>query len=496
MGRGILCAILFLFSTVATAGDVDYRLFREGYQFWQAGNPSKAYVVFESIHQALPPIDDLRLYATAATAEESGRTQHAAALFKTLVADYPSSPWRRAAETRLAQMQAPPQPVEAPSLKNGDTETLEHYATTLFRAREYKKAAPVLAELLRRKGDDDLQLLTMLASAYARSSRYDEAIALQKKIAAKFPGEARRAMYKIVFLHADRGHDKDAIAAAREFLERYPNCSENGNVMWILAWSHLRLKELTPAITLFSAYRDMVGSQMNKMRADYWIARCMEWMGNKTGAAAAYGLIARQDPGGYYGHLASMRLRHKAVDWKLPVPKKFAPVHLNTASAAMLLAGLDLYELMPVVGWSGGYRELIDTVAPIWGLTSDLINAMIQVESHFRQNATSPAGAMGLMQLIPPTAQQVSNEMHLDVYTPRDLRDPIWNVTLGMGYLRKLAGMYSRQVAAMVAAYNAGGQAVSRWMEIRPLADPEMFIEEIPYDETNAYVKKVLSLMW
>lgn len=498
--RGLLLLIPLLLSlsgpAAHAAGEGEYRLLREGYHFWQAGSVAKAYASFEAIHQDLAQINDLRLYATAAMAMASGREQRATAIFKQLIADYPASPWSKAAEAKLAHVQLPPDPAAEPSLKKSDTETLDYYATTLFRARDYKKAVPVLVELLRRKGDGDQTLLTTLASAYARSNRYDEAIALQKKIAAQFPSEARRALYKVVFLQADRSHDQEAIAVAREFLERYPNGPETDDVMWIVAWSHFRLKEWALAITHFADYRDLAKSRLNKTRADYWRARCLEKMGNTVGSATAYGQIASQDSGGYYGHLASARLRHKPIVWQLPLPKKFKPGRVNTGSAAAVLASLDLYEFMPVAGWTGGYRELIGAVAPAWGLTADFVNAIIQVESHFNPNAASPAGAVGLMQLIPPTAQQMCDEMLLDVFTPKDLRDPVWNVTLGMGYLRKLSALYSRHVVAMIASYNAGEQAVSRWMEMRPLTDPEMFIEEIPYDETNAYVKKVLTLMW
>lgn len=495
--RKLICAVMVLFSTAAAAGDAGYRLFREGYHFWRAENPAKAYSVFDSIHQDLPLINDLRLYATAATALASGRNHQATVIFNKLIAEYPSSPWSRAAEAKLAQVHVPPDPAAEPSLKKSDTETLEYYATALFRARDYKKAAPVLAELLRRKGGDDQQLLMTLASAYARSNRHDEAISLQRKVAALFPNETRRALYKVVFLQADRNHDKEAISAANAFLDRYPSSPESDNVMWLLAWSHFRLNSFSSAITYFESYRGLARARMQKLRADYWIARCLEKMGNKLGAAAAYGAIASQDSGGYYGHLASARQRHKAIVWQLPeLKKKPGSLRLNMASPSALLAGLGLYEFMPVVGWNGSYRELIDTVAKAWGLNAPFVNAIIQVESHFNPNAVSPAGAVGLMQLIPPTAQQMCDELLLDVFVQKDLRDPIWNVTLGMGYLRKLSAMFSRHMVAMIASYNAGEQAVSRWMGVQSLADPEMFVEEIPYAETNAYVKKVLSLVW
>lgn len=483
--RITLCVLVLLFSLPVLATDsAAYRLFREGVLAWQAGNAARAYAIFESINQPLPPIEDLRLYATAKTAHDIGRDQQAARLFEKLISDYPQSPWKTAAEKKMSVL-PPPTP---------EPEGLEERATFFFRARDYKKAAPLLKELLRRKGGEDLPLLIMLASAYARSSQYDEAITLQKKIM-KFPKESRRALYKIVFLQADRNHDREAIAAAQDFLAQYPRAPERDEVQWILAWSHFRLKEWSLAIAGLESYRDMAKSGDRLRRADYWIARSILAMGNKVGAATAFGKIASRDSGDYYGHLASARLRHKSVAWQLPV-RKVVIGRLRPETAESLLASLQLYEFMPIVGWEGGYASLVEAAAPAWGLTAPLVTAVIQVESHFRPTVVSSAGAVGLMQLIPPTAIQLSDEMNLDTFSLADLRDPVWNVTLGMAYLRKLSGMFGRNLVAMIAAYNAGEQAVARWIAQTPLTDPEIFVEEIPYDETYAYVKKVISQVW
>jgi soluble lytic murein transglycosylase len=484
------------FSAPAVAGNEDYFLFREGYQYWQAGNALKAYAVFESIRRPLPPIDDLKLYATVMSAAQSGRAQQAASVMAKLSTEYPNSPWRAAAEAGLSQMQAPPESVALAPKLSADSAALNLYVTQLFKGRDYKKAVPVLEELLKRKGGSDVQLMMTLASAFARSSRYDEAIAMQRKIMNASSQEARRALYKIVFLQADRNHDKEAIAGAREYLDRYPNGAERLKVLWIQAWSSVRLKEWTSALTQLENYRDAVGARDEKRRAEYWMARCLEMMGNKSGAMTAYGVISGQNAADYYGVLASARLRHKPIDWQLPAAKKMSTGKLNTDSAASLLASLGMFELMPVLGWDGSYRDFVDTVALRWGLTPGLVNAIIQTESHFRQDALSPAGAIGLMQLIPPTAQTLVNDLHIGFFASKQLYDPIWNVTLGMAYLRKLSAMFSRQLVPMIASYNAGEQAVKRWTEQTPLTDPEIFIEEIPYDETYAYVKKVLTLMW
>lgn len=494
--RRLLLLLGICAATPAIAGNEDYYLFREGYQYWQAGNALKAYAVFESIKRPLSPIDDLKLYATAAAAAQTGRAHQAESLLQKLISEYPESPWRSAAEAAVSPLQSTSEPTApAPSL-SADSATLNHYVTELFRARDYKKAAPILEALLKRKGGNDVQLMMTLASAYARSSRYDEAISMQRKIMAASAQEARRALYKIVFLQADRNYDKDAIATAREYLERYPNGAERLKVLWIQAWSYVRLKEWPSALTHLEAYRDAVGARDEKRRADYWMARCLEMMGNKSGAMTAYGVISGQNGADYYGVLANARLRHKPLQWQLPAVKKTATGKLNSESASQLLQSLGMFEFMPVVGWTGSTGEFVEKVAPQWGLTTPLVNAIIQTESHFRQDAVSPVGAIGLMQLMPPTAATLVDTLHIGVFTPKKLYDPIWNVTLGMAYLRKLSGLFSRQLVPMIASYNAGEQAVQRWIAQTPLTDVEIFVEEIPYDETYAYVKKVLTLTW
>jgi soluble lytic murein transglycosylase len=509
---------------LSAAPEAGLRIFRDGYALWQQGNAIKAYAYFDQITSPIPPIDDLRLYATATTALETGRVQHAAAVYEQLIRQYPHSPWRAAAEKKLsaktpvlsevvrlqeaAQLLKRNLPAEAAAIleplvrvstggMSGETAILDLLATALFRAREYAKAVPVLAELLRRKGDNDVQLMMSLASAYARSNQFDEAIAMQRRIS-QFPQEARKAHYKIVFLEFDRGRNREAITAAQEYLEQYPNSSDQNSVVWMRAWAHLRLKEWPTAIAVLEVYRDTVGGRGEKQRAEYWIARCLEAMGNNAGAATAFGVLASQDSGGFYGYLASARLRHKPIPWQLQPAKLKGMARFGEAGTkAAVLSEMGFYELMPVVGGVDAYRNVVEKVAPAWGLTPELVLSLMNVESHFQANAASSAGALGLMQLILPTARQLVTELHLDgVFQDSDLRDPIWNVTLGMSYLRKLSGMFSRQLVPVIASYNAGEQAVTRWMSIRPMRDVEMFIEEIPYDETRAYVKKVLAGMW
>ncbi|MBI5454809.1 MAG: transglycosylase SLT domain-containing protein [Deltaproteobacteria bacterium] len=120
-----------------------------------------------------------------------------------------------------------------------------------------------------------------------------------------------------------------------------------------------------------------------------------------------------------------------------------------------------------------------------------LVAAVIREESHFNPRATSPAGALGLMQLMPDTARAVSIHAGNGDFTPADLFDPSVNIELGSRYLSSLLKRFDNDVVLAVAGYNAGPEAVSKWALSLP-SEYDEFIESIPYRETRNYAKKVL----
>ncbi|OFW15849.1 MAG: hypothetical protein A3F70_15370 [Acidobacteria bacterium RIFCSPLOWO2_12_FULL_67_14] len=124
----------------------------------------------------------------------------------------------------------------------------------------------------------------------------------------------------------------------------------------------------------------------------------------------------------------------------------------------------------PDDGGDGKFEPIVQEHAARQGLRPDLVRAVIQVESGFNPRATSPKGAMGLMQLMPATARELG---------VRNPYDPVDNVRGGTAYLRQLLDRYEGNEELALAAYNAGSSAVDRHGGVPP------------YDETVDYVRKV-----
>lgn len=136
------------------------------------------------------------------------------------------------------------------------------------------------------------------------------------------------------------------------------------------------------------------------------------------------------------------------------------------------------------------YRNLIESEARKFDIDPYLLAAMIRQESAFLPTVTSRAGARGLMQLMPATAAYVAKRLRVEWRDPF-LGVPDANVHIGSAHLGALLRRYDGAVLHALAAYNAGGTPVNRWLR-RPDAQAlDLFVERIPYMETRNYVKSV-----
>ncbi|HEU4581114.1 MAG TPA: transglycosylase SLT domain-containing protein [Polyangiaceae bacterium] len=125
-------------------------------------------------------------------------------------------------------------------------------------------------------------------------------------------------------------------------------------------------------------------------------------------------------------------------------------------------------------------------------LPSGLLYSVMRAESAFRPDARSPAGALGLMQLIPSTAARVAAELDLSDDS-QQLWQPLHNLRLGAHYLHRLLTSFDRRVPLALASYNAGPRAVERWLAGAEGLPLDLWVARIPFRETRNYVQTVLA---
>ena len=132
-----------------------------------------------------------------------------------------------------------------------------------------------------------------------------------------------------------------------------------------------------------------------------------------------------------------------------------------------------------------------------WRVDPALAFGHIVQESAFRRSAVSTAGAVGLMQVLPVTAQQMSAATGVP-YSRASLTDPRYNLEFGQSFIERMRGdsATAGQLPRVIASYNAGPLPVARWASINDKGDPLLWIESIPYWETRYYVPAVLRNMW
>lgn len=142
------------------------------------------------------------------------------------------------------------------------------------------------------------------------------------------------------------------------------------------------------------------------------------------------------------------------------------------------------------------YYPQIIRYSQAWNNDSVLILSIIREESYFNPTAKSAVGASGLMQLMPVTAREVAAWAGTSLPNDSLLFDPDINIKLGNVYFSKLKRMLLNKDVLVVLAYNGGVGSVSNWKENLNYTDVDDFIEQIPYSETQNYLKKVYRSYW
>ncbi len=137
------------------------------------------------------------------------------------------------------------------------------------------------------------------------------------------------------------------------------------------------------------------------------------------------------------------------------------------------------------------YKEYVEKYSEEYNVDKYLIYAIIKAESNFKEGALSSKGATGLMQLMDNTAREVAENIIMEYESGVTLYNPEKNIKLGIAYYSNLKKIYKVDEIAL-AAYNAGSGNVNKWIEQEIIKPDGSDIENIPYKETNTYIRKIL----
>lgn len=140
------------------------------------------------------------------------------------------------------------------------------------------------------------------------------------------------------------------------------------------------------------------------------------------------------------------------------------------------------------------YEEFVSMYSDEYGVDENLIFAVIKAESNFQEDAVSHKDALGLMQIMKETAEDVARKYNIEIdfnNSEREILNVQNNIKIGTKYLAVLLEKY-KNIEVAVAAYNAGIGTVDNWIEKEIIKSDGSDIENIPYKETNNYVRKIL----
>ena len=140
------------------------------------------------------------------------------------------------------------------------------------------------------------------------------------------------------------------------------------------------------------------------------------------------------------------------------------------------------------------YEEFVSMYSDEYGVDENLIFAVIKAESNFQEDEVSHKDALGLMQIMKETAEDVARKYNIEIdfnNSEREILNVQNNIKIGTKYLAVLLEKY-KNIEVAVAAYNAGIGTVDNWIEKGIIKSDGSDIENIPYKETNNYVRKIL----
>lgn len=353
---------------------------------------------------------------------------------------------------------------------------------------------------------------------------------------------------------AEEGGNLDAVSLHMEnaLKERTGEGELRDKIYWYSAWNERRRGNFQRASEILAELDAKTDSDFVRARALYWQSKNFDELKQPEESKKVLERLIDLDPLGYYGLLAhrhlglaiSFKRSTPLVDVKalegltldLKMAEWLAQLDEKEALNAMLDLASNDYRKVAVQSneaWitlfkyyakGGLYQKLFESLATLtpdrrkailenqpellfpqpWneevklaalqfsGVGEELIYSIMRQESSFDPKARSGADAFGLLQILPEVAEVISRDNGITYSEMDDLYKPAVNIPIGAAHLQDLLKRHKGQFILAVAAYNANENAIRTWMKTRYRGDSLEFIEEIPYEETRAYVRLVM----
>jgi soluble lytic murein transglycosylase len=283
---------------------------------------------------------------------------------------------------------------------------------------------------------------------------------------------------------------------------------------------------------------DIPGAEALRGPWAYWRARALEATGDAEGARALYLLVAGER--NYYGFMGAdragipYRMNHRPLPEDPEARKELEQRPAVRRAHELYLLGrswparrewhhaldrMTSYQMQIAAaiaaewGWHDRviltmakaeayddlelrfpvpFQERLRDYAAKRGLDESWVYALVRAESAFMEDARSPAGALGLMQVMPNTGAEVAKRIGWRNFQADHLRRADVNVPIGTAYLKQMLERFQGNLILATAAYNAGPGAVQRWLPASDCVEPDIWIERIPFTETRKYVQRIL----
>lgn len=337
----------------------------------------------------------------------------------------------------------------------------------------------------------------------------------------------------------------------------YPDSDFASESMWELMWNAYKAHNFDRALALSQRHQEKFQNTSASPKVLFWTGKILERQGKKRAAGRYYDKILDNYNTSYYAYRANGRklaLMHLGDTlWKtkasnrlndsfynINIPYKASEIKEKYGNSFWELLQIGDYELISdykvedtaLESWINHkkdlpskscllarnaidekypnpdtneeicklafplhYTEEINHFAKKNRIDSAIVISILKEESYFNPKAASSSDAYGLMQLLPSTAAHIANRKGLSYTGKKCLFDPQTNIKLGSTYLKSLYDDSGNMLYA-VASYNAGPGAVQKWLSQSKTYDMDEFVEDIPYQETQTYVKKVFRSYW